>query len=518
MDALMTYPEIKEHLTLRDKVGQLFMAAAFINDTEAEIKKLEQLIQNHCIGALCFFHSRASAATNFEGTKEIAYQANTYKRLKQLVKRYQKVAKTPLLMAMDAEWGLAMRVENTPQYPYAITLGAAVHEKNLIHEVGRNIAMDCLQAGIHWNLAPVIDINSNPNNPVIGYRSFGDKKELITVAATEYINGMSANGILNCIKHFPGHGDTEVDSHLSLPLINRTKLELFNNELHPFKALINYGVDAVMIGHLMVPALSKNKSMPATVSVDIIQGILRQKLGFSGLIISDALNMRAVSTLYTKKGMLELRAFEAGNDMLCFSEHIVAGISAILKHGEVNSIEQSFQRIWRLKEKAFRNDRPKILNTPYHDLIPKLAKQSLTLLTGTETIIKDFRKNNYRTLAFGKKEDTTFLDSLTASPIGQNDDSILIALYPPCAKPMDYFGMDLAELRHINQLLQSKKVVLYVFGNPYILKHLAYHKSLATVLAYQDFKPFQQHAAEHFLGKHIARGKLPVTIPNPNHG
>src|SRR5690606_13848109 len=158
---------------LEQKVGQLFMPAVFINDTEAEIRKMEELIRHLCIGSLCFFHSRASAATNFEGRKKIVYNENSLDRLKELIARYQNAAEIPLLIAMDAEWGLAMRIENTPQYPYAITLGA-IREDSLLEEVGLAMGRDCQRAGIHWNLAPVVDINNNPQNPVIGYRSFGD--------------------------------------------------------------------------------------------------------------------------------------------------------------------------------------------------------------------------------------------------------------------------------------------------------------------------------------------------------
>ena len=163
-------------LALKEKVGQLFMPAAFINDTEEEIQGLEKLIGKYHIGGLCFFHSRASAATNFEGKKKIVYNEQSLTTLKNLIRRYQNAAKYPLLISIDAEWGLAMRIENTPQYPYAITLGAIQNNEDLIFKVGQQIALDCRKAGIHWNLAPVVDINNNPNNPVIGYRSFGEDK------------------------------------------------------------------------------------------------------------------------------------------------------------------------------------------------------------------------------------------------------------------------------------------------------------------------------------------------------
>src|SRR5690606_13256154 len=194
-------------LSLDKQVGQLFMPAVFINDTEAEVRQMERLISEHCIGALCFFHSRASAATNFEGKGKIVHNENSFSRLKELIARYQGAAEIPLLIAMDAEWGLAMRIENTPQYPYAITLGALEGEA-LVQAVGRNIGLDCQGAGIHWNLAPVVDINNNPENPVIGYRSFGDDPQGVLAKSRAFVLGMASAGTLHAIKHFPGHGDT----------------------------------------------------------------------------------------------------------------------------------------------------------------------------------------------------------------------------------------------------------------------------------------------------------------------
>ena len=291
MPKIPSYIKATKTLSLVEKIGQLFMPAAFINDTETEIQALENLIKEACIGGLCFFHSRASAATNFEGKKEIVYNQHSLITLKKLIARYQAAAKYPLLISIDAEWGLAMRMENTPQYPYAITLGAITDNNKLIYDVGRNIAHDCKVAGIHWNLAPVVDINNNPDNPVIGYRSFGASKTNVLQKAKAFIEGAKSEGVLSCIKHFPGHGDTATDSHLGLPIIKKTKEELWNNELYPFKELIQEGIEAVMVGHLAVPALSNGKAISATISKDIIKGVLRNELGFTGVVISDALNM-----------------------------------------------------------------------------------------------------------------------------------------------------------------------------------------------------------------------------------
>ncbi|MBT8302538.1 MAG: glycoside hydrolase family 3 protein, partial [Maribacter sp.] len=206
MNRLLEYREAKIGLSKREKIGQLFMPAAFINDSEEEIRALERLISEQCVGGLCFFHSRVSAATNYEGKKEITYNEQSFKTLQNLVGRYQQKTKHRLLIAIDAEWGLAMRIENTPQYPYAITLGALRDGTDLVFQVGKNIAHDCKQAGVHYNLAPVSDINNNPNNPVIGYRSFGGDKINVYEKSLAYIKGMQSEGIICSIKHFPGHG------------------------------------------------------------------------------------------------------------------------------------------------------------------------------------------------------------------------------------------------------------------------------------------------------------------------
>ena len=358
------------------------MPAAFVNDTEAEVRELEKQIREQHVGGLCFFHSRASAATNYEGKKEVVYNARSFDTLRNLIVRYQRAAKYPLLIAIDAEWGLAMRIENTPQYPYAITLGAVQDHPELLYEVGKNIARDCRAAGIHWNLAPVVDINNNPDNPVIGYRSFGEDKWEVAQKALAFVKGTQSEGVLTSIKHFPGHGDTAVDSHLGLPLIDKSKEALLDNELHPFQRLIDEGVDSVMVGHLSVPSLAVGKLISSSISKDIIKGVLRNEMGFEGVVISDALNMHAVSREYPVKGELEWLAFDAGNDVLCFAEHTREGIATILQKATEAQINESFERVWALKEKAMGNPGGKTVPTlsDADSLNARLARECLTRL------------------------------------------------------------------------------------------------------------------------------------------
>lgn len=517
MNNVLDYESAKNELSLSEKVGQLFMPAAFINDTEEDIKKLELLIQKHAIGALCFFHSRASAATNYEGKKEVIYNADSFANLQMLIERYQRFSKYPLLIAIDAEWGLAMRVENTPQYPYAITLGAIQNNHELIFEVGKNIARDCKAAGIHWNLAPCVDINNNLNNPVIGYRSFGEDKIKVTEKALAFVKGTQSEGILTSIKHFPGHGDTETDSHLGLPLIDKSKEELFANELYPFRKLIDEGVDSVMVGHLSIPSLANGKRESSSISKEIIKGVLRNEMGYDGVIISDALNMHAVSKNYPTKGELEWLAFDAGNDVLCFAEHIPEGIETILKNASKEKIEESFQRVWNLKVQAqVSSSNPNSELQPPNELNRKLAKKSLTLLKGTDEEIEKFRATDFCTLTIKRSKldinSEEILSSLmeTKSEVEKEKD-VLILLTPPHIKPANTFGLLEEEINFLNELISTKNVVLYLFGNPYVLNHLKIENAVAVVIAYQNFKEFQDIATEHFLGKLKAHGKLPIS-------
>ncbi len=530
MGSMITYRSATVDLTIAQKVGQLFMPAAFINDSEEEIQALENLIRKHHIGSLCFFHSRASAATNFEGKKVVVYNENSLETLKRLIKRYQAAAKYPLLITIDAEWGLAMRIENTPQYPYAITLGALQNHDELIYQVGKQIAKDCREAGIHWNLSPVADINTNPNNPVIGYRSFGENKIKVVQKAAAFIHGTQSEGILCSIKHFPGHGDTATDSHLGLPVIQKSKESLSKNELYPFQKLIKSGIDSVMVGHLAVPSLTNREAIPATISKTIIQGVLRKELGFKGVVISDALNMHSVAKMFPRKGELEWLAFDAGNDVLCFAENIPEGIEYILNKATENDIENSFERVWQLKEKAITTSKKQNENgMPPEDLNRAIALESITVFHHKENYSSDFIRSGFTGISVGKSKENPFFKTIAEvvnfngfstttdtfdlinSGIQENE-NVLIALFPPKVKPQNNFELSDQELKCINDLIQTKKVTLYLFGNPYVLNLINLKKTNKLVVVYQDFPVFQETAAKHFLGKITAPGILPVTI------
>ena len=521
--------ETAAQLSLQEKVGQLFMPAAFINDSEEEIVRLETLISKGGIGGICFFHSRASAATNYEGKKEIPYNEESFATLKSLIRRYQDAAKIPLIIAIDAEWGLAMRIENTPCYPYALTLGAMSNASDLVYQVGQQIGADCRAAGIHWNFAPVADINNNPDNPVIGYRSFGNDKERVSEYAIAFTKGMQSQGILSSAKHFPGHGDTATDSHLGIPIIDKSKSELKANELYAFQRLIAAGVDSVMIGHLAVPELSGDPNTPATLSEKVIKEVLRNEMGFDGVVVSDALNMHAVSKSFTEKGEVEYRAFEAGIDLFCFSENPLEGIKKICDKGKTQDIEASFQRIWQLKSRSIpseRNGEMALSNSSPLNL--EIARKSLTLV-GPKPLLFDSNQAQVTGIQIGSQENNLLFkqlkkthnlrefkaeqENLTAvTDQISGEDYLLLAVYPPSVKPIANFGFSDQLINFINTLLEDKKVTVCLFGNPYFLGLLNLQPNHSVLIAYQQFDEFQIVAAEYLNGKIEAPGKLPVQL------
>ncbi len=529
-------------MTLEQKIGQFFFPAVFINDTEENIQEMERLIKEYNIGGLTFFHSRASAATNYESKKKVEFNDDSFQRLKDLIVRYQKCASTPLLMSIDAEWGLAMRVEKTPQYPYAITLGALPErKKDLVYEVGKQIGLDLKSAGIHYNLAPLADINNNPHNPVIGYRSFGSNKEKVAQYALEYLRGMSDVGILGCLKHFPGHGNTSVDSHLGLPVLEENLEQLLENELVPFIKGIENQVDSIMIGHLAVPALNDGKETSATLSKNIIESLLRERLGYDGLVISDALNMHSVSKLYDVKGQLEWEAFNAGNDVLCFAENVAEGIQEILKNASPERIDASLDRIMKCKQKAglFDTDSVAVQDFDFEissQLNRKIADYCITEIKDKNSSILLFDAKNRERLAklsIYKSINNSFFKTLATvlpapeyavenaadlieTTIKENlasFDTILISLFIPKAKPLNKFDLEDTVLAFLSELFETKKCVLYVFGNPYALQVIPnLEKTIGIVEMYQDFNEFQISAAEQLLEDKKGKGILPVSI------
>lgn len=501
------------NLSKTQKVAQFFLPAAFIHDTEENYQALEELIRNSEIGGLTFFHSRHSAAANFESRAEKLTYEGTLGKMITLINRYQKASKTPLLISIDAEYGLAMRIEETTQYPFAISLGAMSKDQaDLIEEVGFRMGKDLKRAGIHLNFAPCADVNTNPNNPVIGYRSFGTDVKKVSEFALANYRGMKKAGIEGSFKHFPGHGDTAVDSHLGLPILKKTRSELDQEELAPFQFGIDHGVQVIMVGHLAVPALTNGKEIPASISSDIIRGLLRDEMGFKGLVVSDALNMKAVAKLFPEPGQLEVEAFKAGNELLCFSDHVREGIEKIAMACSDEEIEPVFEKVMALK-KSLGVFGFKALEAPEFDWQSHSDFQSLLASHYVKVIRGDLETSKIHSLAKNQKlAHRSFFDAnpslfsdLLNSKFDQNLESIpmeqselvLISVFVPSHKPLNKFGMEDSFLEEIKSLMKSKPAVLIHFGNPLAMQHFGDLSDFEVVICgYQSFEEAQQEVVK----------------------
>jgi len=349
---------VLQGLSVEERIGQLFMVAAYSNKGEVHWQKIAELITQHHIGGLIFFQG---------GPLRQASQQNYY----------QALAKVPLLIGMDAEWGLGMRLDSTIQFPRQLML-AAISDRQLIYDMGKEIARQCKRMGIHINFAPVVDINSNPNNPVINDRSFGENKINVTQKSIAYMRGLQENGIIACAKHFPGHGDTENDSHKTLPVIRHNKARLDSLELYPFKKLIDKGIKSIMAAHLFIPAYDKTANTASSLSKNVITDLLKNHLGYEGLVFTDALNMGGVSN-YFAPGEIELKALLAGNDILLFPQDVPTAISKIKEAIEqglisLDKIDSTVRKILFAKYWAGLHDyQPIKIAHLYEDLHPPAA-------------------------------------------------------------------------------------------------------------------------------------------------
>ncbi|MFC5624819.1 glycoside hydrolase family 3 protein [Algoriphagus winogradskyi] len=502
-------------MNFHQKIAQCFSPAAFIHDTEENYQAIEKLILDQEIGGLTFFHSRHSAAANFEKRAEVLDVSGTLEKMIGLINRYQAISKTPLLISIDGEYGLAMRIEKTPQYPFAITLGAITENASeLLEEVGFRIGLDMKKAGIHLNLAPCSDVNTNPNNPVIGYRSFGTDPQKVAELSLAMYQGMKKAGIGACLKHFPGHGDTQTDSHLGLPVILKTKEELEKEELIPFQHGIDQGVEMIMVGHLAAPALSGGKEIAASISREVITDLLKVEMGFDGIVISDALNMKAVADLFPEPGQLEWEAFHAGNDILCFSDHVKEGIEQISKNASEEEIEEVFKKIWTLKKQLgvfdFKSlDLPKFDWESHSALQSQLAIEYVSLVSGkidSEELRKLASEGKLALQSFYEKEESVFSKKLNQKFATdlikislEKAEKVIISLFVPSHKPLNQFGVEEDILAEIKNLAQTKSCILVHFGNPLALKHLGNLTDFeAVICGYQSFEEAQEVASKIF--------------------
>ncbi|MEL6142697.1 MAG: glycoside hydrolase family 3 N-terminal domain-containing protein, partial [Bacteroidota bacterium] len=301
-------------MDFEQQLGQLFMVRAHSDLGAEHIAEVEKLIRDYHVGGLCFF----------QGTPE---------RQLELTNRYQRQSRLPLMVSMDAEWGLGMRLtDNTISFPKQLALGA-IRDNRLIYDMGKEVARQLRRLGVHISFSPVLDVNNNPNNPVIATRSFGEDRYNVTVKSYMYMKGLQDHGVMACAKHFPGHGDTDVDSHLDLPVIRHDRSRLDSIELYPFKALARYGIGSFMIAHLAVPSLDARNNRPTSLSKATTTDLLRGEMNFTGLVFTDALEMKGV-TKHFSDGEVEAESILAGNDILLLPESTPAAFAAIKRYLE----------------------------------------------------------------------------------------------------------------------------------------------------------------------------------------
>ena len=510
-----------------EKIAQLMVIRAFSTKPE-DIAKIADLIKTYNVGALCFFQGgpiRQATATNY----------------------YQSIAKTPLLVTIDAEWGLGMRLDSVTKYPYQLTLGA-LSDPRLIYQMGIAVGEQCKRIGVQVNFAPVVDINNNPNNPVIGFRSFGEDKNKVTQFGLAYMKGMQDAGIMACAKHFPGHGDVDVDSHLDLPVINKSMDQLDSLELVPFKALFNAGVGSVMIAHLYIPAIDNTPNTATSLSKNNVTDLLRNKLGYQGLTFTDALEMKGVAK-YWPGGEAAVQALIAGNDMLCLPESVPDAIDAIKKaisqkRLSWDDINNKVKKILLSKYDLGLNQWKPVdttnlvnnLNQKTNAICYEVAKKTITVLNGASILPESAKKIAYvgigvlqpNLLSERLKEDrnadsyfisytdsiskaTRILDSITNGRY----DAIVIGIHGFTLRPSNNYGITDTVMQLWNQL-QSMNPVTLVFGNALATKSFCAAKNL--VACYQDDDITQQVAADLLEGTISTEGTLPVSVCEYKYG
>jgi beta-N-acetylhexosaminidase len=507
------------------RLGQLFMIRAQSN-AGYDHTEVEDLIKKYHVGALCFF----------QGTPE---------RQAELTNRFQALSKVPLMVAMDAEWGLNMRLKSaTIAYPKQMMLGA-IQDNALIYRFGAAVAKELRRVGVHLNFAPAVDVNNNPNNPAINERSFGENKLNVAAKGFMYMLGMQDNNVMACAKHFPGHGDTDVDSHKDLPILPFDMTRLNELELMPFRVLSQYGIGSMMVAHLSVPAIDNTPNLPTSLSKKTVTDLLRTKMGFDGIIFTDGLQMKGV-TKYFQDGEAAAKALEAGCDMLCLPENTPAAFDMIKRHiaeGKIdtNELARSVKRILRGKYRLglttpqsvdLANLRADVNNYESKMLKRELIQNALTLVRAEDSLLpfKNYMPDSMATLSIGANRLMPFQYTLNnyglfnqfnlPKEISESRQRemldyfskkkiVVVSLHGMKAHFTSDFGLTQSEKDFIRALNKVTKVVLVVFGNPYSLKYFDDIPNL--ICAYDEDLTTQEVAAESLFGVHGFKGKLPVS-------
>ena len=503
-------------LSQDQKLGQLFIIALYTNKGEDYINNVRNIVVNEQIGGLILMQDDAAKEIN-------------------LVNEFQTKSKVPLMIGMDAEWGIFQRIATAHKFPWAMTLGA-IQDKNLITEMAAKIAEDCKRMGINWDFAPVVDVNTNPDNPIIGNRSFGSEVSNVVHSGLAYSNGLQNNNILAAIKHFPGHGDTNTDSHLDLPVVSHDLKRLTEIELAPFKALMDKGIGGVMVAHLYVPALESQKGIPASISKNIITGILKEKFGFKGLIITDALNMGAVAKRY-KPGELDALAFKAGNDIMLFSDGVKEGkrlIQLAIDNKEIsqNRIEESVKKIlltkYYLGLTKYEARNPENINADLNNdshkvLVQNLYSNALTLIKDEKKLLPLHCKETYYYVPLEEAPYQTFLDQLNlkatvivkkAAEIGTipANSKVIVGFHKDNSTAYKPYKISDASKKILADLSKNQQVILNVFGSAYALKDIDISKISTVSVSYENNDDSMTATAKAFNGATRISGRLPVLV------
>jgi beta-N-acetylhexosaminidase len=490
-------------------------------------KEVEEAIRKYNIGGICLFQGGPIAQANF-------------------INYFQSIAQTPILICIDGENGVGMRMDSVDGLPRQMMLGA-MPDAILLYQYGKIVGEQCKRAGIQVNYAPVVDINNNPDNPVINDRSFGEDKYKVSSFGVNYMRGLQDAGVMACAKHFPGHGDVSVDSHKDLPVINKTKAQLDSLEIYPFKEMIKAGVGSVMVAHLSIPAIDSTPNRPTSISYNNVTTLLRNELGFTGLTFTDALEMKGVAKFFPD-GEASAQSLIAGNDMLCLPGDIAGAIEKIkdaIKENKLSwaDIDLHIKKVLMAKyQYGLANFKPVETYHITEDLNEKIpaakklvAENALTLLCNDEPFTFPLPVNTKKRVAyigFGLTQDNAFaqrmrndyrahtyyfdytLDSNQASALLQTlknrYDVIIIGLHNYARYPANNFGISTAAQSLILQLQQAFSTITLAFGNPYAIKNFCTAKTL--IACYEDDDIVQQTAADLLNGRFRARGRLPVTV------
>lgn len=464
----------------------------------------------------------------------------------ELINYYQSIAQTPIMISIDGEWGLGMRMlDSVQKFPYQLTMGA-LRDEQIIYNVGKAIGEQCKRIGIHVDYAPVVDINNNPNNPVINFRSFGEDKYKVAKFGIAIMKGLQDAGVMACAKHFPGHGDVAVDSHLDLPVINKTKKQLQQLELYPFKQIFKAGVSSVMIAHLSVPAIDKTPNKPTSISYKNITQLMRKEMKYQGLTFTDALEMQGVKKYYPD-GEASAQAIIAGNDMLCLPGDIPAAISKIKEAIQNKKLKWSdvYAHTKRVLMAKYKYVLPNIAAVSYESLSADLnaavpaerkivAQNAITLLKNDNKAIFPLVKHTQKKIAYvaiGIDSANAFTKRMIKDYnaaviyINANTDSLKItsildslkhfdvtvtAVHNYANYPGNNFNISKAAVGLLNQLQSADNNISLFFGNPYAVKNSCEAKNLLA--CYEDDAIFQEAAADVLQGLNTPKGKLPVTV------